>query len=111
MDPRARPGPGALAQRLALAMRIVAALRGDSAALERVRALRGQVKGARARAQQGAAAAIDSLDARAAALESGAGEPPPSPGQRGKENLMRLNGRSEERRVGKECRSRWSPYH
>ena len=22
-----------------------------------------------------------------------------------------LNGRSEERRVGKECRSRWSPYH
>ena len=24
---------------------------------------------------------------------------------------MRLNYRSEERRVGKECRSRWSPYH
>ena len=24
---------------------------------------------------------------------------------------MRLKGRSEERRVGKECRSRWSPYH
>src|SRR5258708_19303213 len=23
----------------------------------------------------------------------------------------RRNGRSEERRVGKECRSRWSPYH
>ena len=23
----------------------------------------------------------------------------------------RLSGRSEERRVGKECRSRWSPYH
>ncbi len=22
-----------------------------------------------------------------------------------------FNGRSEERRVGKECRSRWSPYH
>ena len=22
-----------------------------------------------------------------------------------------LNKRSEERRVGKECRSRWSPYH
>ena len=22
-----------------------------------------------------------------------------------------LSGRSEERRVGKECRSRWSPYH
>ena len=32
-------------------------------------------------------------------------------------HLLRLNGygsikyRSEERRVGKECRSRWSPYH
>ena len=24
---------------------------------------------------------------------------------------MRVVGRSEERRVGKECRSRWSPYH
>ena len=24
---------------------------------------------------------------------------------------MALNVRSEERRVGKECRSRWSPYH
>ena len=27
----------------------------------------------------------------------------------GKSNLIRI--RSEERRVGKECRSRWSPYH
>src|SRR2546425_8838422 len=26
-------------------------------------------------------------------------------------NLKRTEGRSEERRVGKECRSRWSPYH
>src|SRR5256885_7840960 len=25
--------------------------------------------------------------------------------------VMKLGGRSEERRVGKECRSRWSPYH
>ena len=24
---------------------------------------------------------------------------------------QKANGRSEERRVGKECRSRWSPYH
>ena len=24
---------------------------------------------------------------------------------------VRITGRSEERRVGKECRSRWSPYH
>ena len=26
-------------------------------------------------------------------------------------NLIRHIDRSEERRVGKECRSRWSPYH
>src|SRR2546422_948003 len=25
--------------------------------------------------------------------------------------ILDLQGRSEERRVGKECRSRWSPYH
>ena len=24
---------------------------------------------------------------------------------------LKKSGRSEERRVGKECRSRWSPYH
>ena len=27
------------------------------------------------------------------------------------QNLFLVTGRSEERRVGKECRSRWSPYH
>ena len=27
------------------------------------------------------------------------------------ELVMHLDDRSEERRVGKECRSRWSPYH
>ena len=27
------------------------------------------------------------------------------------DHLMMLQRRSEERRVGKECRSRWSPYH
>ena len=26
-------------------------------------------------------------------------------------NLIEIDFRSEERRVGKECRSRWSPYH
>src|SRR2546422_10070655 len=28
-----------------------------------------------------------------------------------RESQMATHGRSEERRVGKECRSRWSPYH
>ena len=28
-----------------------------------------------------------------------------------KENIWNYKNRSEERRVGKECRSRWSPYH
>src|SRR5258708_16408707 len=32
-----------------------------------------------------------------------------SPGKQGR--IMREKYRSEERRVGKECRSRWSPYH
>ena len=27
------------------------------------------------------------------------------------ENMEMVQARSEERRVGKECRSRWSPYH
>ena len=26
-------------------------------------------------------------------------------------DVKKINARSEERRVGKECRSRWSPYH
>src|SRR2546426_11202355 len=30
---------------------------------------------------------------------------------RGVKNLFGRGSRSEERRVGKECRSRWSPYH
>ena len=29
----------------------------------------------------------------------------------GKSNVLNAFWRSEERRVGKECRSRWSPYH
>ena len=29
----------------------------------------------------------------------------------GKSTTLRMIARSEERRVGKECRSRWSPYH
>ena len=29
----------------------------------------------------------------------------------GKTTVLNILGRSEERRVGKECRSRWSPYH
>src|ERR1041385_4582926 len=35
---------------------------------------------------------------------------PPRPG-RDDEAALPVEGRSEERRVGKECRSRWSPYH
>src|SRR3989441_10405164 len=32
-------------------------------------------------------------------------------GEEGELGAARPNARSEERRVGKECRSRWSPYH
>ena len=31
--------------------------------------------------------------------------------QKGVTGVNEIKGRSEERRVGKECRSRWSPYH
>src|SRR2546422_8412848 len=34
-----------------------------------------------------------------------------APGHRDLDQGGRRGGRSEERRVGKECRSRWSPYH
>src|SRR6266540_7419929 len=34
-----------------------------------------------------------------------------SAGVRRGDHLLLMLGRSEERRVGKECRSRWSPYH
>src|SRR2546430_14125524 len=33
------------------------------------------------------------------------------PAAQADENLFQRASRSEERRVGKECRSRWSPYH
>ena len=31
--------------------------------------------------------------------------------EQGRKLMTMINMRSEERRVGKECRSRWSPYH
>src|SRR2546422_515386 len=34
-----------------------------------------------------------------------------TPEARGKKEFEKCASRSEERRVGKECRSRWSPYH
>ena len=41
-------------------------------------------------------------------LPANAGDTGSSPGPGGSHMLR---SRSEERRVGKECRSRWSPYH
>jgi len=38
-------------------------------------------------------------------------EPKPAAGAFGFAEAAEDGGRSEERRVGKECRSRWSPYH
>src|SRR5687767_15675678 len=35
----------------------------------------------------------------------------PCAGRRSERERRRIDARSEERRVGKECRSRWSPYH
>ena len=47
-------------------------------------------------------AALLGLDVRAAAVMCGALETL---------ELLERDGRSEERRVGKKCRSRWSPHH
>jgi len=41
----------------------------------------------------------------------GAQQPVPQPVAAQHATLDRIVARSEERRVGKECRSRWSPYH
>ena len=38
-------------------------------------------------------------------------DPDLKPGGKENNEPLRYFGRSEERRVGKECRSRWSPYH
>src|SRR5256886_3863394 len=51
---------------------------------------------------------LDSLDA---ALKGGDTGPAIIPGNPEKSLLVEAVSRSEERRVGKECRSRWSPYH
>src|SRR5256886_1320404 len=42
---------------------------------------------------------------------AGPGPRPAEPGPAGCQRACRAGERSEERRVGKECRSRWSPYH
>jgi len=93
MDPRVRPGPGALEQQFALAQRLARAMDRDTAALRRVHALQARLTTARERAAAGRTTGLDSLDARAAALESGAGGPAPRPGGagRGADNLTRLN--------------------
>ena len=47
------------------------------------------------------------------AFEKAVSEPPKkkSEGRKIAEDVLKSTTRSEERRVGKECRSRWSPYH
>src|SRR5256885_4577780 len=53
--------------------------------------------------------AVPAIQAAAASITSGYGTlhiPADASG-----NPFVINSRSEERRVGKECRSRWSPYH
>src|ERR1051326_5645811 len=52
------------------------------------------------RAREAAAALLASLPPAQSQL-------PPS----GEKHVVVIDARSEERRVGKECRSRWSPYH
>src|SRR3712207_9324600 len=53
---------------------------------------------------------VDVLDVDRALLDAGAAVGA-APQHVGVDDPALLEGRSEERRVGKECRSRWSPYH
>ena len=53
---------------------------------------------------------IGSAKGTGMAGEAGAGLLCQDPGKFGKVMILQVI-RSEERRVGKECRSRWSPYH
>src|SRR3712207_9426611 len=58
------------------------------------------------------AAIMDSKSVKAA--EKGAHRstrPDSTPARRSRASSTTSSSRSEERRVGKECRSRWSPYH
>jgi len=74
MDPRVAASPRALQRQLALALRVVDALRRDSTALAALRGVRADIGRARAQAGAGAAALapqLDSLDRQAGALESG----------------------------------------
>ena len=89
MDPRVALPVGALARQFALASRLVAALRSDSAVLEQVRALRKELKAMRDRAVPPPGSLLDSLDARAATLETGG--PPPAASARSEQSLTRLN--------------------
>jgi photosystem II stability/assembly factor-like uncharacterized protein len=89
MDPRVALPVGALARQFALGSRLVTALRSDSAVLEQVRAFRKEVKGMRERAAPLPGSLLDSLEARAATLETGG--PAPVPGARSEQSLTRLN--------------------
>ena len=71
----------------------------EAAALECVAALDEQLAAARQ--------SLAALDAQAAAPDGAQDEPQ----QAARAQLAQQTTRSEERRVGKECRSRWSPYH
>jgi len=53
----------------------------------------------------------DEAEVKRVAAELASNLTPPGAGDFGLEIIDGTVDRSEERRVGKECRSRWSPYH
>jgi chromosome segregation ATPase len=92
MDPRVQAPAADLTRQFELSMRLTRAMAEDHAALERVRALRAQLKAVRERSAKSAAGeTAAALDAKAASLEGSLGGFEGGPG-RSREGLAGLNG-------------------
>src|SRR5256884_5551461 len=72
---------------------------------------RAQAGSSQARDQLSKTTIYSPIDGTVTILNSQLGERIVATGQFAGTEVMRVADRSEERRVGKECRSRWSPYH
>src|SRR5258708_31130737 len=83
----------------------------DAVRLELVEQLEGSYKFVHDRIQEAAYSLIPEGLRAEAHLRIGRLLVAHTPAEKREEAIFEIVNRSEERRVGKECRSRWSPYH